>query len=75
MKTGNSLTNLSFSPRISRKSQQNLTKLQVLWLKIRERPAKDFQAMAESLTAAVFTTTIFLGGSYLFFIKLAEYGW
>lgn len=27
------------------------------------------------LAAAVFTTTVFLGGSYLFFVQLAEYGW
>lgn len=75
MKTGNSLTNISFSPRISRKSQQNLTKLQVILLKTRENLAKNYQTIAENLTATVFTTTVFLGGSYLFLIKLAEYGW
>ena len=32
------------------------------------------RSLATNLSVALLTTTIFLGGSYLFFIQLAEYG-
>jgi hypothetical protein len=36
---------------------------------------KQYQAMFLNVTATILTGTVFLGGSYLFFIQLAEYGW
>lgn len=36
---------------------------------------KQYQAMFLNVTAMIFTGTVFLGGSYLFFIQLAKYGW
>ncbi len=34
-----------------------------------------YRAIFLNATAMVFTGTVFLGGSYFFFIQLAEYGW
>lgn len=33
------------------------------------------QGMLFNVSAMIFTGTVFLGGSYLFFVQLAEYGW
>lgn len=33
------------------------------------------QPLLRGITAMFFTATIFLSGSYFFFIQLAEYGW
>ena len=41
----------------------------------REKIARHCRSLATNLSVALLTTTIFLGGSYLFFIQLAEYGW
>ena len=40
-----------------------------------EKIAKQYQSVLRSLTAVLFTGSLFLGGSYLFFVQLAEYGW
>ncbi len=42
---------------------------------IGNRLIKQYQAMFLNVTATILTGTVFLGGSYLFFIQLAEYGW
>lgn len=36
---------------------------------------KNCHNLIGNLCFFLFTTTIFLGGSYLFFVQLAEYGW
>ena len=41
----------------------------------REKIARHCLSLTTNLSVALLTTTIFLGGSYLFFIQLAEYGW
>mgnify|MGYP001549116879 CR=1 FL=1 len=40
-----------------------------------EKDNSAYFSLLGSLTAMIFTGTLFLGGSYLFFIQLAEYGW
>ncbi|MFN2354176.1 MAG: hypothetical protein ABR512_06595 [Desulfopila sp.] len=40
-----------------------------------EKFLKSCHNLIGSLCFFLFTTTIFLGGSYLFFVQLAEYGW
>lgn len=40
-----------------------------------EKFMKSCHNLLGSLSVFLFTTTIFLGGSYLFFVQLAEYGW
>ena len=75
MKRENGCIDISFSPEITREKAL-LTRLCKRGLRLlREKFAKDYQAFAGNLSVALFATTIFLGGSYLFFIQLAEYGW
>lgn len=40
-----------------------------------EKFMKSCHNLLGSLSVFLLTTTIFLGGSYLFFVQLAEYGW
>jgi len=40
-----------------------------------EKIGKQYQSVLRSVTAVLFTGSLFLGGSYLFFVQLAEYGW
>ena len=76
MKRENGCIDLSFSPEITREKAL-LARLYERGLRmLREKFAKDYcQAFVGDLSVALFATTIFLGGSYLFFIQLAEYGW
>lgn len=75
MKTENSLVNVSFSPVISQKSRNRKRHLQENIRFLKDKIFRECQAILGTLGIAVFATTIFLGGSYLFFIQLAEYGW
>ncbi len=46
--------------------------------RLRERPEKLLKHCLQLLTnatAMIFTGSLFVGGSYLFFVKLAEFGW
>lgn len=75
MKRENSCIDISFSPEINREKAL-LVRLCRRGLRLlKEKCTKDCQAFAGNLSVALFATTIFLGGSYLFFIQLAEYGW
>jgi len=40
-----------------------------------EKLLKHSLRLLTNATAMIFTGTLFVGGSYLFFVKLAEYGW
>jgi hypothetical protein len=75
MKTENSFINVSFSPRISQKRKNRHKRLVDNIRFCKDKLLRDCQAVIASLSVAVFATTIFLGGSYLFFVQLAEYGW
>ena len=75
MKTENSFVNVSFSPRISHKRKNRQKQLLDTIRFCKDKFMRDCQAVIASLGVAVFATTIFLGGSYLFFVQLAEYGW
>ena len=75
MKTENSYVNVSFSPRISYKRKNRTQRLLEIIRFCKDKLFRECQAAIGSLSVAVFATTIFLGGSYLFFIQLAEYGW
>lgn len=53
----------------------NSRKKTVKLLLSQEKIKSMYQDMLANLTAMIFTGTLFLGGSYLFFVQLAEYGW
>ncbi len=36
---------------------------------------QQYRSVFLNVTAMIFTGTVFVGGSYFFFIQLAEYGW
>ena len=75
MKRENSYLDISFSPDIAG-GKKLLTRICERGLRLfREKLAKDCQTFVGNLSVALFATTIFIGGSYLFFIQLAEYGW
>lgn len=75
MKTENSFVNVSFSPRISQKRKNRHKRLLDNIRFFKDKLLRDCHTVIASLSVAVFATTIFLGGSYLFFVQLAEYGW
>jgi hypothetical protein len=75
MKTENSLVNISFSPIISQKSRNRKKRLLESLRFFKDKLFREYPAVIGNLSIAVFATTVFLGGSYLFFIQLAEYGW
>ncbi len=75
MKTDNSFVNVSFSPRFSRQRKNRQKRLPDNIRFCKDKLLQDCQAVITSLSVAVFAATVFLGGSYLFFIQLAEYGW
>ncbi len=75
MKSEYSLVNISFSPRIRYKRKNWKKRLLENLRFAKDKLFKDCQPLISSLSVALFATTIFMGGSYLFFIQLAEYGW
>lgn len=75
MKRENSYIDISFSP-VTAGGKKQLTRICERCIRLfGEKLAKDCQAFFGNLSVALFATTIFLGGSYLFFVQLAEYGW
>lgn len=75
MKPEHSLINISFSPRITYKRKNWKKRLLDNLRFFSDRFFKDCQPLISTFSVALVATTIFLGGSYLFFIQLAEYGW
>ena len=75
MKTANSLITISFSQTFATKKNSRRKHTHKNKNELFKSFVKKVQTLLYSATAAVFTATLFLGGSYLFFIQLAEYGW
>ncbi len=75
MKTANSLITISFSQTFAAKKNSRRKHTHKDRKELFKSLVKKLQILLCSATAAAFTASIFLGGSYLFFIQLAEYGW
>jgi hypothetical protein len=74
MKVANGSVKNSYITAAAGNSRKNNPTRNTLWL-LREKCIKRYQEVLGILSAVIFTTSLFLGGSYLFFIQLAEYGW
>ena len=75
MKTANSLITISFSQTCAAKKNSRRKHTHRGRNELFNSLVKKLQTLLYNVTATAFTATIFLGGSYLFFIQLAEYGW
>ncbi len=75
MKTANSLITISFTQTSATKKNCRRKNAPKKYDKLINALLKKCDKLLYHFTAMVFTATVFLGGSYLFFIQLAEYGW
>ncbi len=75
MKTANSLITISFSQIFAARKKNRRKQIHKDRNELFESLVKKLQKLLYNVTATALTATLFLGGSYLFFIQLAEYGW
>lgn len=75
MKTANNLITISFSQTFATKKNSRRKYIHRSKKELLKSCLKKLYSLLYNVTATLFTATLFLGGSYLFFIQLAEYGW